>query len=84
MYMISQHNLLNKILISMNIGPQEKFNSIVSLNFLSQILLIFIKVCFYNIHNEVLNINSNLISFWTNFLRKNVICFCSWRVKRTN
>lgn len=64
MYMISQHNLLNKILISMNIGPQEKFNSIlVSLNFLSQILLTFVKVCFYNIYNEVLDINSNLISF---------------------
>lgn len=69
MYMISQHNLLNKILISMNIGPQEKFNSIlVSLNFLSQILLPFIKVCFYNIYNEVLNINSNLISFWANLI----------------
>lgn len=53
----------------MNIGPQEKFNSIlVSLNFLSQILLPFIKVCFYNIYNEVLNINSNLISFWANLI----------------
>lgn len=48
----------------MNIGPQELFNSIlVSLNFLSQILLTFVKVCFYNIYNEVLDINSNLISF---------------------
>lgn len=84
--MISQHNLLNKILISMNIGPLKKNSTVFLFHwiFYLRFFLTFIKVCFYNIHNEVLDINSNLISFWTNFWRKNVICFCSWRVKRTN
>lgn len=72
--------------------PKKLSNSIVfyptlvSLNFSSQNPLIVIKVCFYNIYNEVLDINSNLFSFCANssFWKKKCDVLCSWRVKRTN
>lgn len=62
------------------------YPTLVSLNFSSQNPLIVIKVCFYNIYNEVLDINSNLFSFCANssFWRKKCDVLCSWRVKRTN